>query len=97
MIACNKMSGYPLSLYQERLSTIEFFQNYYPHEFDLYGIGWPPSMEYQGTITTKTECLKRYKFCICYENTKDLDGYITEKIFDCFVAGCVRFIDLQKY
>ena len=24
-----------------------------------------------------------------YENARDIPGYITEKIFDCFFAGCV--------
>jgi hypothetical protein len=33
--------------------------------------------------------LEKYKFSICYENARDTPGYITEKIFDCFFAGCV--------
>ncbi len=33
--------------------------------------------------------LEKYKFAICYENARDISGYITEKIFDCFFAGCV--------
>lgn len=33
--------------------------------------------------------LEKYKFAICYENARDITGYITEKIFDCFFAGCV--------
>ncbi len=37
----------------------------------------------------KIECLQRYKFSICYENLAGKYGYITEKIFDCFAAGCV--------
>lgn len=36
----------------------------------------------------KLECLKNYKFCICYENSTET-GWVTEKIFDCFIAGCV--------
>ena len=38
---------------------------------------------------SKMEVLKKYKFCICYENSRDVPGYITEKIFDCFFAGCI--------
>jgi len=49
--------------------------------------GYYPS--YCGNIVTKNEILKTYKFCICYENARDIPGYITEKIFDCFFAGCV--------
>jgi hypothetical protein len=33
--------------------------------------------------------LLKHRFAICYENVADLAGYITEKIFDCFFAGCV--------
>jgi hypothetical protein len=37
----------------------------------------------------KSTILKQYKFSICYENARDIPGYITEKIFDCFFSGCV--------
>jgi hypothetical protein len=44
---------------------------------------------YQGVVNEKKLTLEKYKFCICYENARDIPGYITEKIFDCFIAGCV--------
>lgn len=44
---------------------------------------------YCGKIATKKTILEKYKFAICYENARDIPGYITEKIFDCFFAGCV--------
>lgn len=44
---------------------------------------------YKGEINAKKNILEKYKFSICYENAKDIPGYITEKIFDCFLAGCV--------
>jgi len=44
---------------------------------------------YRGKLTSKKETLERYQFAICYENARDIPGYITEKIFDCFFAGCV--------
>ncbi len=44
---------------------------------------------YKGKVESKKETYTRYKFAICYENVKNIDGYITEKIFDCFFAGCV--------
>jgi hypothetical protein len=44
---------------------------------------------YRGEITSKRAILRQYKFSICYENVRDIPGYITEKIFDCFFAGCV--------
>ncbi len=44
---------------------------------------------YKGKVESKKETYSRYKFAICYENVKNIDGYITEKIFDCFFTGCV--------
>lgn len=43
---------------------------------------------YQGRAKSKYETLSRYKFTICYENMI-MPGYMTEKIFDCFVAGSI--------
>jgi len=44
---------------------------------------------YRGKVERKKPILEKYKFSICYENARDINGYITEKIFDCFFAGCV--------
>lgn len=46
-----------------------------------------PSRCYSGKVDSKFEALKNYQFSICYENGKDIHGYITEKIIDCFVSG----------
>jgi len=46
-------------------------------------------ISYKGSVESKFDTLSSYKFCICYENAKDIPGYITEKIFDCFFSGCV--------
>lgn len=39
---------------------------------------------YRGSVFSKYKILNRYKFCICFENAQNINGYITEKIFDCF-------------
>lgn len=44
---------------------------------------------FKGKVKAKHEALQQYKFAICYENARDINGYITEKIFDCFFAGCI--------
>lgn len=46
-----------------------------------------PSKCYRGKVKSKNETFKNYQFSICFENGRDIDGYITEKIFDCFNAG----------
>jgi alpha(1,3/1,4) fucosyltransferase len=90
LIAGNKGSNAKNELYSKRRETIDFFEAQRGNDFDFYGIGWSPKYKnYKGRIKTKKDVLKKYKFCICYENIAGLNGYITEKIFDCFVAGCV--------
>jgi hypothetical protein len=44
---------------------------------------------WRGPVASKNELLTRTRFSLAYENSRDLPGYITEKLFDCFRAGCV--------
>lgn len=44
---------------------------------------------YRGMLDNKSSALERFRFAICYENAKQIPGYITEKIFDCFFSACV--------
>lgn len=48
-----------------------------------------PFPSYRGPVESKSEALQHYRFAICYENARDVPGWITEKLFDCFFAGCV--------
>jgi len=50
----------------------------------------PPAFpSWRGPVHDKGEVLCRARFAIAYENVQGSPGYITEKIFDCFVHGCV--------
>lgn len=57
---------------------------------------WPPYWRhrkalisiYQGTCASKYEVLSRYRFSLCFENMT-MQGYLTEKLFDCLYAGTV--------
>lgn len=118
LIVGNKDSKHPNELYSERKKLIRWFENNYPKDFDLYGVGWNeyrfkgiklirglnriPFLKklmfkyfgdyypsYKGKVVNKFETMQDYKFAICYENIKDIPGYITEKIFDAMFAGCV--------
>lgn len=116
MIAGNKKSSHANELYSERERVIRWFEQNYPQEFDLYGIGWnaysycsgDPVWKrllgrveffqrflfrryplYRGTVSEKVSVLKGYKFSVCYENARNVPGYITEKIFDSLYAGCI--------
>lgn len=89
MVARNKQSKHIHELYTERIKAIEFFEKFHPNDFDLYGHGWEHRKSYKGGISDKIEILNKYKFCICYENVGNIAGYVTEKIFDSLLAGCV--------
>ena len=49
----------------------------------------PPFPSWRGPVHSKGEVLSRARFAIAFENVSGSPGYITEKIFDCFVYGCV--------
>ena len=67
---------------------------------------------YKGKCESKFEVLQNYEFCLCFENMS-MNGYITEKIFDCLYAGTIplymgapdildyvpadAFVDCRKY
>jgi hypothetical protein len=67
---------------------------------------------YKGKCESKFEVLQNYDFCLCFENMR-MDGYITEKLFDCLYAGSIPlylgapdvldyipagvFVDCRKY
>lgn len=86
-------------LYTLRLKAIEYFHN--NPNFHLYGRNWDkklfgiPNRQfkaalkcYKGAVEDKVLTLSNYKFTICFENAV-FEGYITEKIFDCFYANSI--------
>ena len=44
---------------------------------------------WRGPCASKTEVLRNCRFGYCYENTTEIPGYITEKIFDVLSGGAV--------
>ncbi|WP_128657183.1 glycosyltransferase family 10 domain-containing protein [Paenibacillus sp. 598K] len=103
LINSDLFSSHNLELYSERRRAIRFFEQRCPDEFDLFGKNWSSAAypSYRGTVASKGEILPHYKFSICYENARELNGYITEKIFDCFHASCVPIYygaaNIEKY
>jgi len=88
-------------IYKDRVDAILHFST--NPGFSLYGQGWENRIPgyskrhheaakraFRGALPTegKLPTLHQYKFCICFENCS-FPGYITEKIFDCFLAGCI--------
>jgi len=99
-------SPHPCELYSERFKTIDFFERHAPEDLDTYGRKWWQQVgenykTYRGRVEDKLGALQQYKFCICYENTKNMQGYITEKIHHCLLASCIPVYwgapNIEKY
>lgn len=71
---------YPFDVRWQKLFKKLHFLNFIPKHKS-------PSMK--GKVAEKLSVLRKYKFALCYENAKEIDGYITEKIFDCLFAGTI--------
>lgn len=102
-------------LYSERIKWAVKLNKFYP--VDLFGRGWDRFSRsslwgvyllnlvmlkkiYKGPCQSKLQTMSQYKFSLCFENLK-MDGYITEKIFDCFYSGTVPIYwggsDIEKW
>ena len=55
---------------------------------DLYGKGWPPGVARELAPGEKIKTIRQYQTSICGENMV-MEGYITEKIIECMLAGVV--------
>jgi len=115
MILNNKMfADSPEQLYTRRKEIINFYHQSYPSQFDLFGAGWDKFPKvWKGSTSQKLNLLPSYKFCFCLENCGNINGWITERIFECFHCGVVPiylgakniddhipencFIDLRKF
>ena len=74
---------------------------------------WKNPSNYLGILENKKEVLKKYKFCFVTENISNINGYVTEKIWECLSFGVIPiylgapdieklipndvFIDLRKF
>ena len=112
-ITSGKFTSFKGSLYGERIKAIKHFQASLPEQFDMFGQGWKrntlfPGISphklfpcYKGTVSSKHETMRKYKFSLCYENSNNVYGYVSEKIFDSMRAGCVPIYlgapDIEKY
>lgn len=90
MLCGNKSSTTSGELYSTRKQIINFFLND-SENFSLYGPGWNFDQipVYKGQVPYKYDVLKQHRFNFCLENIQGEQGYITEKIFDAFEAGCI--------
>lgn len=90
-ISSCKQSHHNDELYSKRLEVIDYFEALPQGDFEFWGVGWDKGKyrNYMGTAESKLDTYKNYKFAICFENQKNLNGYITEKIWDCFISKII--------
>ena len=75
-------------LYSKRIEIVDWFENNPDKKFRIYGKGWNGYSNWGGVIRCKEEAYNNAKYAFCIENARR-NGYITEKIFDCFQEGIV--------
>ena len=84
---------HPNELYSEREKAVKYFQDKCPKDFDLYGDYWPDDLKkcWKKKLSRdeKTDYMRKYKFIVSYDSICNQNGYISEKIFDCFNAKVV--------
>jgi hypothetical protein len=80
-------------LYSERRSAVAAAEHLLPGQIDVYGWAWDKLPEvprcYCGAVTNTIETMSRYRFALCFENNLNQRGYVTEKIMECLLGGCV--------
>tara|TARA_X000000950_G_scaffold82127_1_gene103316 strand:- start:9016 stop:10050 length:1035 start_codon:yes stop_codon:yes gene_type:complete len=95
----------------ERFNFLKRVNNRIFYEFKKITYVQPKS--YKGFLTKKPEIFQNYQFCFVLENISDLNGYVTEKIWECFSMGVIpiylgapninnyfpedSFIDLKRF
>jgi len=66
-----------------------------------FALSYKGYSSYKGAVEDKIEVMRKYKFSLCFENMENIDGYITEKIFDSLKAGTIPVYlgaqNIQKY
>lgn len=90
-ISSNLHSDVENELYSKRKEAICYFEQVGEKEFEFYGKKWNAAEHpaYRGIAPDKMTAMKGYRTAICYENICQTQGYISEKIFDCFAAGTI--------
>lgn len=93
-LLCNisgcKSSRNEKELYSARVDVIKYMKD--RPDFDFYGDdGWRVLgyKNFGGACESKFDTYQNYRFALSLENVRDVPGYISEKILDCFVAGIV--------
>lgn len=51
--------------------------------------GWRPYPSWRGEVANKADVFRATRYAVCYENNSSVPGYVTEKLFDALVHGCV--------
>ena len=104
-VSGRRYSKHSEELYSAREDVIRYYDEHHPKKFTLHGLYWneQPSLNdawygaftatdyetYQGEIEDKADAYHRHRFALCFENQTGVDGWITEKIFDCLRSGIV--------
>jgi hypothetical protein len=102
-ISANKYFFSFSEFYSKRRSVIKSAEDFFGPRFELYGFDWnkpvtlsqrffsfltPFYKSYKGIVQDKSKVFSEFRFALIYENSS-VEGYISEKIFDCLRSKCI--------
>ena len=90
MLSTNHVREFNGELYSSRREVVEFLLTNCPNLLTLGGRGWNSiSANSMGVVDDKKRFLKSRQFNFCFENCSSVAGYITEKILEAIMCGCI--------
>jgi hypothetical protein len=90
MLSTNHMREYNGELYSSRRAVVNFLLENCPKLLTLGGRGWDSiSANSMGIVDNKKRFLKSRQFNFCFENCSSVAGYVTEKILEAILCGCI--------
>ncbi len=90
MLSTNHYRDFDGELYSLRREAVQFFGQKFPDQLSLGGRGWnDPKIKFIGAVARKAEFLRARQFNFCFENCAKVSGYITEKLLESILCGCI--------
>ena len=90
LLGTNHFRDFEGELYSLRREAVAFFSEENPALLSLGGRGWDGfKIKSIGPVANKGEFLRQRQFNFCFENCASVAGYITEKLLEAILCGCI--------
>ena len=90
LLGTNHFRDFEGELYSLRREAAQFFGDNFPDQLTLGGRGWDGfKIKSLGPVSNKAEFLRQRQFNFCFENCASVAGYITDKLLEAILCGCI--------